>query len=712
MKMRRMVSLVLAFSLMLALLPGSQGAGLAPRAAEEKPLTTLYIDYMGSGNAPQGTRQPLPQFTGQDVTNQTVIWLGVGVEHLEALDLATSGLFNLEIAFDYDPQYLAPCGVNGNVSKEAWLAAISNANFEAGAPVDDPLYWDSANYGIAPNEAVQSTAMDQTAGRELPAAVELPSNWDQWKMTYINLRKTNNTEDAASSRFCGETATARKYLIRLPFLLKGVPSSSVAKVPAAVKFSLGPNTFVMGSGANGLALYGEWRASDSVIDDPEINLKNKMTFDGDLDLFTPSGGTLTGLTLTGFKVNEDNTDVPLSPVFSQATQEYTAEIPRGKGELWVTPKIDQTTITTVESVALVRGETTSNFDGSGTGPYKKPVESLQEGDRIEIRVKAQDGTIVTYQITLKEPSALSGLEVAARQAGEEDVILALDPEYDPGTTDYDVTVPMDKEKLAVKPKPGMGATLQNVQRVRKTAGEADDIKELNGSLNSGFEENISELKNLDVIRITIQDKDANILYYNITISLSENAGVGWITGQAKTLSIDPTRQRVTVWVIKSKAMDDAEFAEGDIVAWQNWRNKISGNDYKKFETTAQGINNDGTFTVEVDPGVYDVVIECIAYLDYIIRDVAVTEGLETRCKTEIIKLIAGDTNKDGKVDGEDYATVVELNGKSVSQGNPLESFKKADFNKDEKIDGEDYANVVESNGKGQPIEIWTPSPES
>lgn len=703
MKMRRMVSLVLAFSLMLALLPGSQGAGLAPRAAEEKPLTTLYIDYMGSGNAPQGTRQPLPQFTGQDVTNQTVIWLGVGVEHLEALDLATSGLFNLEIAFDYDPQYLAPCGVNGNVSKEAWLAAISNANFEAGVPVDDPLYWDSANYGIAPNEAVQSTAMDQTAGRELPAAVELPSNWDQWKMTYINLRKTNNTEDAASNRFCGETATARKYLIRLPFSLKGVPSSSVAKVPAAVKFSLGPNTFVMGSGANGLALYGEWRASDSVIDDPEINLKNKMTFDGDLDLFSPSGGTLTGLTLTGFKVNEDNTDVPLSPVFSQATQEYTAEIPRGKDELWVTPKIDQTTITTVESVALVRGETTSNFDGSGTGPYKKPVESLQEGDRIEIRVKAQDGTIVTYQITLKEPSALSGLEVAARQAGEENVILALDPEYDPGTTDYDVTVPMDKEMLAVKPKPGMGATLQNVQRVRKTAGEADDIKELNGSLDSGFEENISELKNLDVIRITIQDKDANILYYNITISLSENAGVGWITGQAKTLSIKDVdgdgsnRGDHTVSIHVMKAGSIVGESEED---WFNWRNQAP--DLVTFQS-----NRDGTFKIEVSPGQYDMVIDRGGYLDYIILNVPVLAGEETPCASGIITVLEGDLDKNGRVAFEDLGI---LKGEYGKQSSESERAGLCDFDESGSVGFEDLGKFKGQYGKNHIICIYQKMP--
>lgn len=510
--MKRTLALVLAMIMMLTFLPVSSSV-----KAVETDKAKIYIDYLGSGNAPRDTAQPLPKFDQQAVANGTVIWLGLGIEDLSKLDLAVDGLFNVEVAFDYNPKYLVPCGMNASEGKDNWYNLAVAANLKSDVAVGDTLYWDANNYAINKDDALFAGSVDVTAGRELPQ--NMPSdNWDgAWKSVALNIQK-KTADTAATNRFAGTQPAQRSYLVRLPFQLKGIPADGAElKDKMAVVLSLSPNTFVMGSGADGTSPYAQWRANDAAYDDPDTNLKNKLVFGGDIDIFSPSGAVLTGLDIFGV-TGTDKQVVTLSPDFAQATTNYTAEIPRDKENLWVQPKIDVDAGTAIQAVELVRDGTAvpGQFTLSGD-VYTASVSGLQSDDIVKITVVGANSELAVYYVELKTAVELPliNLELKGQSDGETDLSITLNPTFDPAAFSYSAQIPANRTTLLVTATLKNGATLSNIQHLRSGLDLSDLTVDL--ANNSGTVP-IANLQDGDVIRVTGLNADGTNKEYDITMN--------------------------------------------------------------------------------------------------------------------------------------------------------------------------------------------------
>ena len=95
-------------------------------------------------------------------------------------------------------------------------------------------------------------------------------------------------------------------------------------------------------------------------------------------------------------------------------------------------------------------------------------------------------------------------------------------------------------------------------------------------------------------------------------------------------------------------------------------------------------NNDGTYSLELTQGSYDILIDKAGYLDHIYTNVTVIKNSDVPLEAKT--LIPGDTNKDGFIELEDMVTFSR--GYDISIGN--ENYNVGlDYNEDGIIELED-----------------------
>ena len=250
-------------------------------APPEQPVPTqkadLKLEYLGIGDTP-AAMETVTKITTDDIGK--VVWVGVSVEHGERLGeyFTDNGISTMDIAFDYDPQIMMPCGYNGAAGKAAWLSEIEINNFDSGVQSNDALYWDSGSVAIDADAATMDYAPpDGDPLRESPGDLD-------YQTAYIPIR-ANGT--GTTYRLQGVTQAANKiYLIRVPFLIKDVPSAG----KKAIQLHLGPQTFIFGTGTSGRETYGAWERADKTA--AAVNLKNYFEWD---ELYEPSDAYLTNI---------------------------------------------------------------------------------------------------------------------------------------------------------------------------------------------------------------------------------------------------------------------------------------------------------------------------------------------------------------------------------------------------------------------------------
>ena len=73
-------------------------------------IITLYVDFIGKGSTQNAARTDKAGFSIDDVnlTNPLEFWVGIGVENVNDLPLFTDGVYSLDVAFEYDPNYVKP----------------------------------------------------------------------------------------------------------------------------------------------------------------------------------------------------------------------------------------------------------------------------------------------------------------------------------------------------------------------------------------------------------------------------------------------------------------------------------------------------------------------------------------------------------------------------------------------------------------------------
>lgn len=102
-------------------------------------------------------------------------------------------------------------------------------------------------------------------------------------------------------------------------------------------------------------------------------------------------------------------------------------------------------------------------------------------------------------------------------------------------------------------------------------------------------------------------------------------------------------------------------------------------------------NDDGTYELSLPPGIYDVLIDSPGYLDQIYIQVEVTAG-----KTKdlgYVELLAGDINKDGKIEIEDIGILMKMYGINDIDTDYEEKY---DFNDDKKVEIEDVGILMKN----------------
>ena len=274
--LKKVISGITTVSLGMAMV-GSMPA-IADDAAATSTVRTLSVDFMGRGATPQETSPGSARLNADDVGKE--FWVGVAVDNVNDLPLFTDGIYSLELAFEYDPDFVEPYFTSENAETE-WAAALESGNLAA---ANSSTWWNSEQYEII---SVAETDINTTTDRE-NADVMAQREADGWKMCTVCVTlKSGASFDGA--RFKDLADGAKQYLLKLPFKLNSVPADDAVDTnPRVLSLVRGPETLDIGSGETGTDPYSAWEAT---VTDPNdaTNMKTLFTFPGDISLFDAGG---------------------------------------------------------------------------------------------------------------------------------------------------------------------------------------------------------------------------------------------------------------------------------------------------------------------------------------------------------------------------------------------------------------------------------------
>jgi len=300
---KRQIKKSLAFAAALTLLSAVIPADLSVSYADEadtKPY--IYVDYLGlaerTGNdsrGPSDTKvETRPAFKTAD--KGKVFWVGVRVTNLELTFMQSKGITSMDIAFDYNSDYMIPADEiilsaddalakgTAPVDAEKWKQVIEKFNFteENVEDSNSKTLWDSRYYYIEYGDP-EANIDNDTQGKAHQSEV---LNGSAWKTAHITINK--NMDEFANqytNRFYSIENGSGYYLIRMPFILLDAPADGTQ--PKAFFLSRGPKTLAMEAGGDDDDMPYSWEDDGDRRPDvnPVRNLKNYFSFGGDLNLF-------------------------------------------------------------------------------------------------------------------------------------------------------------------------------------------------------------------------------------------------------------------------------------------------------------------------------------------------------------------------------------------------------------------------------------------
>lgn len=245
----------------------------------EATIRNLYVDFMGVGDSP-GAGKKSGNLNSTNINN--TFWVGVAVDKVNDLNLFTEGIYSLELAFEYDPNFVRPdikdssgSTTGTDIEKDdRWNAKIAGVNI--GSETDK--IWNSNYTSIA----VYDTDVDPNTDR---ANKDLLTERQNWKMCTVSVTLT--AQDVENLSFKGLSSPDKQYLLKLPFTLVGAPAEGAADPnPIVLSLIRGPETFDIGSGSNGEFPNAKWNETEN--QGALNNLKTYFSFAGDVRLFGES----------------------------------------------------------------------------------------------------------------------------------------------------------------------------------------------------------------------------------------------------------------------------------------------------------------------------------------------------------------------------------------------------------------------------------------
>lgn len=277
--------------------------------------STLSIDFLGRGATPAESSQGDAMLKKADVNNE--FWVGVSVDNISDVDLFKNGIYSLDIAFEYNPNYVKPYWNSADAEAD-WKAEVEKGNLSNTGDV--AAWWASDSFDVT---SVYECDID-TVGNDRENAAEASKRVaDGWKMCYVGITLKDGLA-STYTRFMA-SATATKYLIKLPFTLVGVPAENDPdQNPTVLSLVRGKDTFAIGSG-DGTEPYASWYATERPAPD-NTNLKNLFTFKGDISLFGQGGAIENIVPVKPAKTqDEQDTKYTLSQSISLGEEGFEAE---------------------------------------------------------------------------------------------------------------------------------------------------------------------------------------------------------------------------------------------------------------------------------------------------------------------------------------------------------------------------------------------------
>lgn len=141
-----------------------------------------------------------------------------------------------------------------------------------------------------------------------------------------------------------------------------------------------------------------------------------------------------------------------------------------------------------------------------------------------------------------------------------------------------------------------------------------------------------------VITVTVKSISGKTKQYTIKIHR-----LSAITGKIITQAADQTKQTATIKVYNSQDTRDENDAE----------------DPRKVIQEIQ-INPDGTYTLDLEPGEYDIVISKTSYLEHRVTNIVVKDGEIITIND--INIYAGDLDENEEIEIEDLTSIIENYG--------------------------------------------------
>ena len=217
------------------------------------------------------------------------------------------------------------------------------------------------------------------------------------------------------------------------------------------------------------------------------------------------------------------------------------------------------------------------------------------------------------------------------------------------------------------------------------------IKDTNGETSydsPSNQKNISLKENITDVTVTVKNGAGEEKEYIVRIQKRQPA----ITGKVITQASDQANQTATIKVYKTSDTRNENDAD-------NPRELI-----KEIE-----IKLDGSYTLDLKPDEYDIVVTKTSYLEYRLTNVLVKDG-ETIAINDIY-IYAGDLDENGEIEIEDLTNIIENYGE-ITQDNKDEK-GKYDLNEDGIVNKLDRNILKENYGKTKTTEQWgDPNPST
>ncbi len=283
--LKRVLSGAVSVSTVLSALPGvtpvSAENGISPQAEITRHLT---VEFLGSGETPQKTSTQRDAYFKQSDVGASAgneFWVGVAVDNVNDLELFTKGIYSLEIAFEYNSDYVIPYYKSSSPSTQdsanEWQEALELGNNDI---------WSSEYYDIV---SVHNSEYD-TFATDRENITKTDRQNEPWRTCVVSVASRETTLNSENAVFYELDTADKQYLLKLPFKLVDVPEDTSTEVLSLVR---APETFNIGSGTDGTDPYASWQAT---VEDPDdqTNLKNLFGFERDISLFG-IGGTITDI---------------------------------------------------------------------------------------------------------------------------------------------------------------------------------------------------------------------------------------------------------------------------------------------------------------------------------------------------------------------------------------------------------------------------------